>query len=241
MQGGIVHDKLVPILERRLPPKQVWAVLRFAGSICDDDGTPVGIASAIEDFRVVREQMRMEVIRFTGPGVHDEQLTPKEFFAWRRTEYAARLEYMAEARGRPRPGTAHPEAEADDPDGVHGGERPDDAEFEREDARPGGDADVADADGVGAQVDPELTYVARHLVAEDEVFDVVHRHDEAEKQRRNLRSQKQDLFEKFLREHQASYQEARTPRCVVPIAPGPSASVEVSSDRAAAMRQQTSS
>ena len=42
-----------------------------------------------------------------------------------------------------RPGTAHADAMADDPDGVHGGERPDDAEFNSEDALPGGDSNAS--------------------------------------------------------------------------------------------------
>ena len=55
-----------------------------------------------------------EDVAHTGPGAHDEQLTPQMFFAIRRTEVAARLEYMAVARGRPRTGQLHPDAEVDD-------------------------------------------------------------------------------------------------------------------------------
>ena len=39
-------------------------------------------------------------------------------------EVAARLEYMAEARGRPRPGQPHPDAEVEDPDGALCGPAP---------------------------------------------------------------------------------------------------------------------
>ena len=55
-----------------------------------------------------------EDVAHTGPGAHDEQLTPQMFFAIRRTEVGGRLEYMAVARGRPRPGQLHPDAEVDD-------------------------------------------------------------------------------------------------------------------------------
>ena len=80
----------------------------------------------------------------------------EEFFAWRRVECSARLEYMAEARGRPRPGQQHPDAAPDDPDGVQGGDRLEDAAFEKKEALPGGnDADVGD-DGGRLHVDPEL-------------------------------------------------------------------------------------
>ena len=66
----------------------------------------------------------------TGPGVHDDQLAAQMCFALRRVEVACRLVYMAEARGRPRPGQAHPDAEVEDPDGVQGGAKANsDAEF----------------------------------------------------------------------------------------------------------------
>ena len=45
------------------------------------------------------------------------------FSASRRVEIAARLEYMAEARGRPRPGEEHPDAEVEDPDNAMGGDK----------------------------------------------------------------------------------------------------------------------
>ena len=93
----------------------------------------------VEELCAVRDITQLgRALVFTSAGNHDEQLAPAELFAWRCTQSAAWLEQMAEARGRPRPGTAHPDALADDPDGVHGGERPDDAEFERVDALPGG-------------------------------------------------------------------------------------------------------
>ena len=55
-------------------------------------------------------------------------------------EVAARLEYMAEARGMPRPGHAHADAEAEDVADVTGGDaRDSDADFEQDAALPGGD------------------------------------------------------------------------------------------------------
>ena len=157
-------------------------------------------------------------------------------FAWHRCECAARLEYMAEARGRPRPGTAHPDAEPDDPDGVHGGEKPEDASFEREEALPGGDAD--DAQDVRAQVDPDLAYASHLYLSEAQVFEAVHRYDIAEAERHKRSSNKRDMFEKFMREHRGCYSEARRPRAVEPATPGPPVTADTDRDRAAAAKHQ---
>ncbi len=46
---------------------------------------------------------------------------PEELYAVRNVEVAARLEYMAEARGMPRPGHLHADAQAEDSEtGKHG-------------------------------------------------------------------------------------------------------------------------
>ena len=129
---------------------------------------------------------------------------------------------MAEARGRPRPGQQHPDAAPDDPDGVHGGDRPEDAAFEQEKALPGGnDADVGD-DGGNLHVDPELMYSASRAAAisEEQVFDMVHRYDEAKQHSKSKRSLKHGLFSRFMREHEGLYEEVRRPRHVLPYAPG---------------------
>ena len=239
VQGGVVHDKLVPILQLALPIEQVWYVLRFAGHIRDEEGCVIGIAGNIDELRAVRELTGLgQELCFTSPGVHDEQLTPAELFAWRRVECDAQLDKMAVARGRPRPGVAHPEAEADDPDGVHGGERPDDAEFDGEDALPGGDGDASDVDECRGQVDPEIKYAARHPVTDDQVFDVVHRYEEANKQRRNARSMKRELLDKFMKRHERTYQDVR--RCfeVAPICPGDPPRADAAKHRADAYKQQ---
>ena len=91
---------------------------------------------------------------------------------------------MAEARGRPRPGQLHPEAEQDDPDGVQGGDRDDtDPEFEKEDALPGGNQEVCDAAAQG-EPDPEYRYKPLWAVQSDEMHEVVHRFAEAQHQAR---------------------------------------------------------
>ena len=91
----------------RLPIDLLWRVLRFAGNILDEKGAHVGIANTDEEVTTLQEIFG-DSISYTGPGAHDEQLSPRMFFAIRHIEVAARLEHMAEARGRPRPGQLHP-------------------------------------------------------------------------------------------------------------------------------------
>jgi hypothetical protein len=211
--------------------------LRFAGNIVLDDGVIAGLANTSAELRAVRAQVDpCPRFVFTGPGFHDEQLSDEEFFAWHRSECAARLESMAEARGRPRPTTAHPDAEPDDPDGVHGGEKPEDAGFDCEDALPGGDADVAQ--DVRAQVDPDVAYASHLHLSNAQVFEAVHRHDIAEAERGKRSSNKRDMFEKFMREHSGFYSEARRPRAVEPATPGPPTTADTDRDRAAAAKHQ---
>ena len=53
---------------------------------------------------------------YTRAKMHDEQLSAEEFLALRHVVLAARLEDMAEARGRPRPGQPHLDAEVENCD-----------------------------------------------------------------------------------------------------------------------------
>ena len=241
IQGGAVHRQVVPLLSCVLPRDLIWSVLRFAGHLCDDDGGVVGIANTTEELHAVQRETGLgESLAFTGPGVHDDQLTIEEFLAWRRVECSARLEYMAEARGRPRPGQQHPDAAPDDPDGVHGGDRPEDAAFEQENALPGGDdADAGEDDG-RLHVDPEVMYSASRVAAisDEQVFDMVHQVDEAKQHSRSKRSQKHGLFSRFRKEHEGVYEEARQPRDVLPAAPGQHPTRPCAGDHAVAAKHQ---
>ena len=154
-------------------------------------------------------------------------------------EWAARLEYMAEARGRPRPGALHPEALQDDPDGLLEGEQPEDANFDCEDALPGG-ADYCEdhVEQQSEQADPELNYAARYALDEDQAFDAIHRLEEAQRQRRSARSGKQKLFENFMQAQERSYMEASRPRGLRPQRIGDPASAGTTQDNAAARRRQ---
>ena len=120
-----------------------------------------------------------------GAGGARRTVTAEEFYAVRHVEVAARLEYMAEARGRPRPGQMHPDAEADDADGAQGGARREsDGEFSDDSALPGGDktneAD-GDVDAACSTLEPDLPFRPAYAVQDDEMDDVVHRAGDAEK------------------------------------------------------------
>ena len=65
------------------------------------------------------------------------------------------------------------------------------------------------------RVDPELAYKPRFKVKEEELCDSVHRLREAESGHRN----KKRVFEVFMRQHGAEYEEARKPRNLPPELP----------------------
>ena len=196
-----------PCFRIRLPQEVAWRVLLFAGYVVSDDGGIMGIAAT--DFQLARlqEQLGSNVVfAYTSPGFHELQLTAEQFHALRHVEVAARLEYMAEARGRPRPGQMHPDAEQDDPDCAQGGDRDDtDAEFEEDEKMPGGDGDAEDAAPDG-RADPDFCYKPIWAVQEDEMENVVHRKDEAQRHARSKQyTPKKELMATFLRDHLKAY------------------------------------
>ncbi len=202
----------------RLPVAVVWDILCYAGYVRKEDGGAEAVANSSSEAEAIVAATGEDTL-FTGPGHHDEQLTPNMFYASRRVEVAARLEYMAEARGRPRPGQLHPEAEADDPDCVIGGGANDDdrAEFDKEDALPG-DGDEADkALEADAAVDPEYDYRAYHLVQDDEMDDVVHRTGDTKAALKSKQdSIKKRMLQAFERYTLPMYKKALTKRVVEP-------------------------
>ena len=157
----------------------------------------------------------------TGPGVHDEQLTAEMYFALRRVEVARRLEYMAEARGRPRPGQPHPDAEEEDHDGALGGANVDsDVDFEKEDALPGCDSDDGDGAAEAAQPDVDMKYEPKWRVHDDELHDVVHRESDAQRWVKSKHAHgKRELMQTFLRDHRQAYASLSERRSIARIAP----------------------
>jgi hypothetical protein len=131
--------------------------------------------AAVEHKEIQEQTGRAQELIFTSPGIHDEQLTTHEFFAWHRRHLVENAARITESRGRPKPGAEHPHAEPDDPDGAHGGTKPDEVEFGAEEGLPGGEKDADDADDFRGQMDPTLAYAARHPLTDEQLFDAVHR------------------------------------------------------------------
>ena len=153
---------------------------------------------------------------YTSAGMHDEQLSAEEFLALRHAVLAARLEDMAEARGRPRPGQRHPDAEVENCDAQAGGDRGDsDPEFERDDALPGGEAKTEDQ-----CVDMERDYLLQFAVTDEEMQDTVHRTGDAQKHMKSKqRTAKKELLQTFMAGRQRSYAAAQQPHAVHRCAP----------------------
>ena len=195
-----------PALSRDLS----WLVLRFAGHVVQDDGSTIGIVNNQDELRLLQTEVLGSDAQdisswsgtFTSAGMHDDQLSEEEFLALRHVEVAARLEYMAEARGRPRPGQQHPDAEVENSDVEAGGDKLDsDPEFELDDALPGGDAEIEEQ-----RVDVEKDYRPEFLINEEELHDTVHRTSDAQKHiSSKQRTAKRELLDTFMKGHQSLY------------------------------------
>ena len=120
--GGGQGVTTKPCIRLQMPIQVSWLILCFAGYVAQENGAIMGIASNMADLERLRRFLSpAKDFVYTSPGFHDMQLTAAEFYAWRHVEVAQRLEYMAEARGLPRPGQLHPEAEGDEYEGAQGG------------------------------------------------------------------------------------------------------------------------
>ena len=144
---------------------------------------------------------------------------------------------MAEARHRPRPGNAHPDALEDDPDGVHGGDRPDDVHFECEDALPGG-SDDEDTPGTKMRLDPAMKYKPKKRLLDEEVFDALHRYPQLQKQSRDPGAYKHKVLKSFARDHGRLYELVRSAALLTPSGGNNAFTEEALSARAAALDSQ---
>ncbi|CAK0852500.1 unnamed protein product, partial [Prorocentrum cordatum] len=203
-----------------LPVDLAWAVLRFAGDVRGDDGRLLGVAGSEEERARLGERAARdgESVTCACPGVHDDQLTPEMFFAVRHVEVAARLEYMAEARGLPRPAQGPSDAVAEE---ELGGDRSDDdAAFDLDEALPGENSSGEERqESTDAREDQEGMKPIFRL-QEDEVDDVAHRTTAAEAAVRSRGgTHKKALMETFLRMQGPAYKSARQPCAVRERAP----------------------
>ena len=102
--------------------------------------------------------------------MHDEQLTPAEFFDYISVEISSNLNFMAEARKRPRPSQLGKLAETDDHDDLRDGFAGDRVAYD------------PDSGGVEAQdedkrplYDSSIRYCPVHKISTSDCLAIVHR------------------------------------------------------------------
>ena len=78
--------------------------------------------NSIHDLRRLRTTSVVwrDAPNYTSAGVHDDQLTPEEFFAHLTVEVRANWDFIVESRSRPRASQLHPHATGDTADEVLG-------------------------------------------------------------------------------------------------------------------------
>jgi len=221
-----------------LPWTALWHTLRFAGEIRDSHGKVWLFAQTDSQLSTLKAQLAEdEQYAVTGPGHHEEQLTAEMFLALRRMEVANRLEYMAEARGRPKPGVSHPDAQNDaDFEGAQGGDRDSEAAFDEEPALPGGNS----GSDSGNEADPSLRYEARWRIRDDEVLNLAHRADDAKMYMTSkYKSCKRDLLTTFMKDHNSRYEVVLRPQGVLAELLGFGSRIDMASVRSTRQHQAT--
>ena len=87
----------------------ISTILNFVGHLVNAEGEVVLVANNVEHFDRC-QTMACGSVRRCSFGWHDEQLTAQEYVAYVSREVSSNLDFMAEARRRPRPGVLHPTA-----------------------------------------------------------------------------------------------------------------------------------
>ena len=236
-RGGEIHSDFVPLLATalRLPNTIVWEIMRLACNFRDREGNVICVVNRPVEIPELRKTFGMDVA-FTSTGVHDEQLTVEEYLAWGRMELASRLETMAEARHRPRPGNIHPEALPDDPDGVQGGLEAEEAKFDKEEGLPGGnDSDIDDTTVKG---DPSIHYKPARMVASGDFLNVLHRKRKLYEDAKNVSTLKYVVMKKIKQDHDHIYKKLEDPVMLKPSCPSQTSSGDINSDSKAAFKNQ---
>ncbi|CAK9066277.1 unnamed protein product [Durusdinium trenchii] len=156
----------------RFSERVVACILDFTGTLQTDDGEAVCIGNDKEHLQACQAgNPTLTSAKRCSYGWHDDQLTSAEYTAVVSREISANLDYMAEARRRPRPGLLHPTARDEKEDIGLEGEFVDAADLD----------DVHDPDPDEAAepsaLRPELQYKPILHVSAADLFDVVHRQD----------------------------------------------------------------
>ena len=71
-----------PCTRLRFPQQVAWRILRFAGCVSGPGGSVIGIAGSEAELTILQQAhgSRSDFV-YTGPGMHDQQLTVAQFFA----------------------------------------------------------------------------------------------------------------------------------------------------------------
>ena len=193
------------------------AILNFVGHVVNDDGDIVLVANDAEHFKICQSLVvEFGTAKRCSFGWHDEQLTAAEYVAHVSREVSANLDFMAEARRRPRPGVLHPTATDEKEDvGLQG-------EFvEAEDMDGVVDQDVEDLDDHVSTLRPDIQYKPILQISATDLFDVVHRRDGGA-----LGSGRASVSTKrareFMNQYGGKYVEMKEPRLCECLTPGSS-------------------
>ncbi len=142
-------------------------------------------------------------------GWHPEQLTAAEYNAHIVREISANLDFMAEARGRPRPGLLHPDAAEDEKANDAVAADPVEGEWHEPDSR---HTELSEAED--APLRPELRYKPVVKVGVNDLHGIVHRLNVAHGPGRKSASNKRSV--EFVSQFAAKYAEIQQPRACIP-------------------------
>ncbi|CAL1152198.1 unnamed protein product [Cladocopium goreaui] len=189
----------VPLVSERI----LGNIFDYVGHLTTEDGEAVLLGNSPEHFDTcVLHRPDLAAAKRCSYGWHNEQLTAAEYVATISREISANLDFMAEARRRPRPGVLHPTATDEKEDvGLQG-------EFvnvEDVDDIQDPDADDVDQD---TSLRPDIQYKPILHVASNDLFDMVHR--------RNVGSGRASAStkrsEEFLRQYGGKYLDMKESR-----------------------------
>ena len=189
----------VPLVSERI----LGNIFDYVGHLTTEDGEAVLLGNSPEHFDTcVLHRPDLAAAKRCSYGWHNEQLTAAEYVATISREISANLDFMAEARRRPRPGVLHPTATDEKEDvGLQG-------EFVNvEDVDDIQDPDADDVDQDTSLL-PDIQYKPILHVASNDLFDMVHR--------RNVGSGRASAStkrsEEFLRQYGGKYLDMKESR-----------------------------
>ena len=184
---------------RPLPESVSHQVLRYVGHVIDDNDERLLIANSVTALERVRSHHDDGAsLSFTSLGVHDEQLTPEEYFAYVTIETSQNWDYIVEARRRPRPSLLNASAEMDEDQAGLATRRVDMEDV----AGINGDHQIGEQDRIGSHSIPGMTWAPIVPMELPRVMPTVLRTDIRESKRKDDRDR---ALETFCFNHKADY------------------------------------